>query len=71
MLFPIRIFGKSFQGKTLYKNPEYITPTALRILAKRRMGSKYEERKGSQKRRAAHEDEFDGVVEDELGDVFQ
>jgi len=71
VLFPIRVFGQSFHGKTLYKNPEYITPTALRILAKRRMGSKYEARKGDENRRAAHEAEFHGVVADELADVFQ
>jgi len=70
VLFPIRSFGKSFHGKTLYKNSEYLTPTALRIMAKRRMGSKYETRKGEERRRADHEAQYHGVEEDELGDVF-
>jgi len=71
VLFPIRVFGGSFGGKTLWKNGEYITPTQLRVMAKRRGGGKYKERKGSQKRRADHMEQADGGLEaTELDDVF-
>lgn len=70
VLFPIRVFGGSFGGKTLYKNPEYITPTAMRVMTKRRGGSKYESRKGDEKRRAKHMEDHAGAEEDELDDVF-
>lgn len=33
VLDPIRIFAGSFNGQTLYLNPHYMTPTALRVQA--------------------------------------
>ena len=70
VLFPIRVFQGSFQGKTLYKNGEFITPTQMRIMAKRRMGSKYESRKGDQHRRQVHLANHAGHEKDELEDTF-
>jgi ribosome biogenesis protein BRX1 len=71
VLYPIRVFSGSFGGKTLYKNPEYITPTQLRVMAKRRSGSKYESRKGDEHRREMHLKQYEGAEEDELADVFK
>eukprot|EP01054_Gregarina_sp_Poly1_P001737 Gregarina_sp_Poly_1__1736@NODE_1447_length_4129_cov_139_623584_g959_i0_p2_GENE_NODE_1447_length_4129_cov_139_623584_g959_i0NODE_1447_length_4129_cov_139_623584_g959_i0_p2_ORF_typecomplete_len306_score41_79Brix/PF04427_18/5_6e37_NODE_1447_length_4129_cov_139_623584_g959_i023873304 len=38
-LNPIRIFDGAFGGKTLWKNAHYVSPTALRLIARKRMGS--------------------------------
>jgi len=45
VLNPIRIFAGAFGGPTLYQNPSYDTPTALRRLAKQRLSTKYVDRK--------------------------
>ncbi|KIJ10504.1 hypothetical protein PAXINDRAFT_85959 [Paxillus involutus ATCC 200175] len=48
VLTPIRIFEGAFGGATVYSNPEFITPTAVRTLIKRSKGDKYGKRKDAQ-----------------------
>jgi len=45
VLTPIRIFEGAFGGATVFSNPEFITPAAVRSAAKRIQGSKYRARK--------------------------
>ena len=40
----IRIFDDSFTGKTLYENPDFITPTASRSLEKKKKSGSYAKR---------------------------
>ncbi|KAL6345142.1 hypothetical protein AAG906_013626 [Vitis piasezkii] len=40
-LNPIKIFGSSFGGPTLYENPFYISPNEIRALKKRKAAGKY------------------------------
>ncbi|KAL6311044.1 hypothetical protein AAG906_011836 [Vitis piasezkii] len=40
-LNPIKIFGGSFGGPTLYENPFYISPNEIRALKKRKAAGKY------------------------------
>eukprot|EP00474_Spongospora_subterranea_P009491 CRZ09949.1 hypothetical protein [Spongospora subterranea] len=35
-LMPIKVFAGSFEGETLYANPDYVTPTKWRMVAKRK-----------------------------------
>lgn len=41
VLDPIRIFGGSFSGQTLYLNPHYMSPTALRVQARKLLKNPY------------------------------
>lgn len=41
VLDPIRIFSGSFSGQTLYQNPHYMSPTALRVQAKKLLRGPY------------------------------
>jgi hypothetical protein len=40
-LQPIRIFDGSFTGATLYENPAYVSPNAVRRMVKQRAAGKY------------------------------
>lgn len=40
-LQPIKIFDGSFRGRTLYHNPEYVSPNHLRAAVKRRAAEEY------------------------------
>lgn len=48
MLTPIRIFEGSFGGPTVFENPEFISPAAVRASMKRQGGEKYRSRKEGQ-----------------------
>jgi len=48
VLTPIRIFEGAFGGVTVYSNPEFITPTAIRRLVKQNKGDKYGKRKDAE-----------------------
>ncbi|KIL00944.1 hypothetical protein PAXRUDRAFT_128673 [Paxillus rubicundulus Ve08.2h10] len=48
VLTPIRVFEGAFGGATVYSNPEFITPTAVRTLIRQRKGDKYGKRKDAQ-----------------------
>mmetsp|Transcript_34055 Transcript_34055/g.60373 ORF Transcript_34055/g.60373 Transcript_34055/m.60373 type:complete len:111 (-) Transcript_34055:55-387(-) len=41
VLDPIRILGGSFNGQTLYLNPHYMSPTALRVQARKLLKNPY------------------------------
>jgi hypothetical protein len=38
---PIKIFDASFSGRTLWENPEYVSPAAQRSMLKRAKAGKY------------------------------
>mmetsp|Transcript_85879 Transcript_85879/g.152104 ORF Transcript_85879/g.152104 Transcript_85879/m.152104 type:complete len:357 (-) Transcript_85879:54-1124(-) len=69
VLDPIRIFSGSFQGQTLYQNPHYMSPTALRVQAKKLLRGPYVkklEEKEDKKRRT----EENKLPEDPLEEAF-
>ena len=45
VLTPIRIFEGAFSGATVYSNPEFVSPAAVRSALRREKGSKYGSRK--------------------------
>ncbi|CAE6441594.1 unnamed protein product [Rhizoctonia solani] len=51
VLTPIRIFEGAFGGATVFSNPEFVTPAAIRSQFKRAQGEKYRARKESQAER--------------------
>ncbi|CAE6497665.1 unnamed protein product [Rhizoctonia solani] len=57
VLTPIRIFEGAFGGATVFSNPEFITPAAIRSQFKRAQGEKYRARKESQAERGARREE--------------
>ncbi|KNB41487.1 hypothetical protein JH06_5494 [Blastocystis sp. subtype 4] len=61
----IRIFDDSFTGKTLYANPNYVSPSVSRSQEKKKKTGSYETKR-LQKR-----EEENILPEDELADVFQ
>ncbi|KAJ3546825.1 hypothetical protein NMY22_g1893 [Coprinellus aureogranulatus] len=65
VLTPIRIFEGAFGGATVYSNPEFISPAAVRSAIRREQGTKYGQRKqaeeDSQRRK-----ELRRLEEDEL-----
>ncbi|KIY65277.1 Brix-domain-containing protein [Cylindrobasidium torrendii FP15055 ss-10] len=65
VMTPIRIFEGAFNGATVYSNPEFVSPAAVRSLVRREKSSKYNTRKDAQeeanKRKALHK-----LDEDEL-----
>ncbi|CAG7846332.1 Ribosome biogenesis protein brx1 [Serendipita indica DSM 11827] len=52
VLTPIKIFEGAFNGATVYSNPEFVTPTAVRSALRRAQGEKYRIRKGVESERA-------------------
>ncbi|KDQ60893.1 hypothetical protein JAAARDRAFT_31895 [Jaapia argillacea MUCL 33604] len=65
VLTPIRIFEGAFSGATVFSNPEFVSPAAIRSAMTKDRGDKYrirkqaqEERKGRQERRHLEEDEL-------------
>merc|ERR1712070_1298929 len=50
VLEPIRILAGSFGGQTLYQNKEYLSPTALRVQAKKVFAQKYENRQDAERK---------------------
>jgi len=51
VLDPIRILDGSFGGATLYLNPHYLSPTMLRVQAKRLLASPYVRKKNMEEER--------------------
>ncbi|TCD66185.1 Ribosome bioproteinsis protein brx1 [Steccherinum ochraceum] len=65
VLTPIRIFEGAFGGATVYSNPEFVSPAAVRSALKREKGAKYgmrklaeEESRGRKEGRKLEEDEL-------------
>ncbi|KAJ7063454.1 ribosome biogenesis protein BRX1 [Mycena amicta] len=48
VLTPIRIFEGAFGGATVFSNPEFISPTAVRSAIRREKGAKYGHRKDAE-----------------------
>ncbi|KAJ3744941.1 ribosome biogenesis protein BRX1 [Lentinula detonsa] len=48
VLTPIRIFEGAFGGATVYSNPEFITPAAIRTAIRKEQGKKYNIRKDAE-----------------------
>ncbi|KAJ7632898.1 ribosome biogenesis protein BRX1 [Roridomyces roridus] len=48
VLTPIRIFEGAFGGATVFSNPEFISPSAVRSAIRKEQGTKYGERKDAQ-----------------------
>ncbi|SNX84727.1 related to BRX1 - Essential nucleolar protein required for biogenesis of the 60S ribosomal subunit [Melanopsichium pennsylvanicum] len=44
VLSPIRVFEGSFGGATVFENPEYISPNAIRHMIRKKKGDKYADR---------------------------
>ncbi|EJF66282.1 Brix-domain-containing protein [Dichomitus squalens LYAD-421 SS1] len=65
VLTPIRIFEGAFSGATVYSNPEFVTPAAVRSALKREKGDKYGNRKHAQAERGLRKD-LRRLEEDEL-----
>jgi len=66
----IRVFSGSLGGSTLYSNRNYLSPTALRVQARKAIGSKYEDRmdqEGQAKRAKA----ACNLGPDEMDEVFE
>lgn len=73
VLTPIRIFEGAFGGPTLFANPEFVSPAAVRRGIKREKGEKYGERMGKEREREEREErrrEEMPVDELERGKVF-
>eukprot|EP00252_Welwitschia_mirabilis_P018412 TRINITY_DN40930_c0_g1_i1.p1 TRINITY_DN40930_c0_g1~~TRINITY_DN40930_c0_g1_i1.p1 ORF type:complete len:312 (-),score=56.95 TRINITY_DN40930_c0_g1_i1:196-1131(-) len=67
-LNPIKIFGGSFTGQTLYENPYYVSPNAIRAAQKRKAAGKYANKVKAKQKRKKHllenplePDEFDDM----------
>ncbi|KIY43527.1 Brix-domain-containing protein [Fistulina hepatica ATCC 64428] len=66
VLTPIRIFEGAFHGATVFSNPEFISPAAVRSAIRREKGAKYGQRKmaelENERRKAARAREEDKLA---------
>ncbi|KAI4352320.1 hypothetical protein L6164_006584 [Bauhinia variegata] len=69
-LNPIKIFGGSFGGPTLYENPFYVSPNQIRALEKRKKAGKYAKKVKAKTRRKMHEIE-NPLEPDEFADIWK
>ncbi|XP_021724560.1 ribosome biogenesis protein BRX1 homolog 1-like isoform X2 [Chenopodium quinoa] len=69
-LNPIKIFGGSFGGPTLYENPFYISPNQIRSLQKKKTAGKYVKKVKAKTRRKMHE-LSNPMERDELADMWK
>mmetsp|Transcript_38055 Transcript_38055/g.84738 ORF Transcript_38055/g.84738 Transcript_38055/m.84738 type:complete len:303 (-) Transcript_38055:516-1424(-) len=69
-LNPIKVFEGSFGGPTLYDNPAYVSPNAIRAAAKRAAGGKYKMKVQQKEKRKDHVS-ANPLPRDELEDVFK
>jgi ribosome biogenesis protein BRX1 len=70
VLNPIRIFRGSFGGQTLFQNPDFVSPNAIRAMELRQKGKSYEMRKHAEETRKKRKAEI-VVPEDPLDSVFK
>ncbi|KAJ3479097.1 hypothetical protein NLI96_g9310 [Meripilus lineatus] len=56
VLTPIRIFEGAFGGATVYSNPEFVSPAAIRSSIRREKGQKYGMRKQAEQEQVARRD---------------
>ncbi|MQM10545.1 hypothetical protein Taro_043437 [Colocasia esculenta] len=69
-LNPIKIFGGSFGGPTLYENPFYISPNQIRALEKKKKAGKFAKKVKAKTRRKMHELE-NPLEPDEFADLWK
>ncbi|XP_078446236.1 ribosome biogenesis protein BRX1 homolog 2-like [Wolffia australiana] len=69
-LNPIKIFGGSFGGPTLFENPFYISPNQIRALEKRKKSGKYATKVKAKTRKRMHELE-NPLEPDEFADMWK
>uniref|UniRef100_A0ACD5ZIX2 Uncharacterized protein n=1 Tax=Avena sativa TaxID=4498 RepID=A0ACD5ZIX2_AVESA len=69
-LNPIKIFGGSFGGPTLYENPFYVSPNQIRALEKRKKAGKYAHKVKAKVRRKEHE-KANHLEPDEFADIWK
>lgn len=69
-LNPIKIFGGSFGGQTLYENPFYVSPNQIRSLVKKKKAGKYT-KKVKAKIRRKMQDMSKPLEEDEFVDTWE
>lgn len=50
-LNPVKIFAGSFGGATVYENPEYVSPNAVRSMMRKKQGGKYATKVKAKQRR--------------------
>ncbi|KAJ7156956.1 ribosome biogenesis protein BRX1 [Mycena crocata] len=65
VLTPIRIFEGAFGGATVFSNPEFISPSAVRSAMRREQGTKYGQRKDAEQE-SSRRKELRQREEDEL-----
>jgi len=56
VLTPIRIFEGAFGGATVYSNPEFISPAAVRSAVNKERGNKYKNRKHAEEERSGRKE---------------
>lgn len=67
VLTVVKIFQGSFGGRTLFENPDYVSPNDHRALLKRSLGEKYSNRQKSMRRTESRRQEIEQAVpEDKL-----
>ena len=71
VLEPIKIFDASFSGRTLWENPEYISPAAQRSMLKRMKAGKYIRHVESKAAYEANKPTEPTYTVDQTDDVFQ
>ncbi|CAE8629453.1 unnamed protein product [Polarella glacialis] len=69
VLDPIKILSGSFSGQTLYQNPHYMSPTALRVQAKQLLRGPYVKKLEDKADRKRREKEAE-MPEDPLDEAF-
>lgn len=67
---PIRIFGGSFGGQTLYQNLHFVSPNELRSQRLKLLGNAYNERKKAEAQRKERQSKI-VLPEDPLNSVFK
>lgn len=69
-LNPIKIFGGSFGGPTLYENPLYISPNQIRALEKKKKSGKFAQKVKAKTRRRMHV-MSNPLEQDEFADMWK
>ncbi|KAJ4958849.1 hypothetical protein NE237_025960 [Protea cynaroides] len=69
-LNPIKIFGGSFGGPTLYENPFYISPNQIRAMEKKKKAGKFAKKVKAKTRRKMHE-QSNPLEPDEFADLWK
>ncbi|KAG4925983.1 hypothetical protein JHK87_051523 [Glycine soja] len=69
-LNPIKIFGGSFGGPTLYENPLYVSPNQIRALEKKKKAGKFAKKVKAKTRRKMHE-MSNPLEPDEFADMWK